>query len=104
MVKKKSSSKKKETLHRQKKTSKVKSRRPRQKAAKKPVKHIKIKTPKKGAPVGEVTHFYNHISVAVIKLHNALKQGDTIKIEGHGKSFKQKVNSPVKAKDLVYKE
>ena len=77
-------------------------------------------------PLGEITHFYDHISVAVVKLFNTLKAGDTINIEGHGKSFKQKVSSmqlehkqlkeakkgmeigmkvdsPVKSKDLVYK-
>ena len=45
-------------------------------------------------PIGKITHFFNKISVAVIKLENGnLKKGDKIKIEGHGKEFEQEVTS-----------
>ena len=76
--------------------------------------------------VGVVTHFYDHISVAVIDVMNEIKVGDTIEFVGHEQSFKQKVLSmqieheqvkvakkkqiigmkvarPVKEKELVYK-
>jgi hypothetical protein len=75
--------------------------------------------------VGEVTHFYDQIKVAVVILKKELRLGDTIEFLGHGKSFVQKVYSmqieheqvsaakkgqvigmkvaePVKEKDLVY--
>ncbi len=75
---------------------------------------------------GVVTHFYDHISVAVIEVMNPIKVGDTLEFVGHEHIFKQKVVSmqidhnpvsiakkkqvigmkvihPVKEKDLVYK-
>ncbi len=77
-------------------------------------------------PIGKVTHFFDKISVAVVKLNAGLKVGDKIKIEGHGQSFEQAVGSmqieheklkeakkgqevgmkttkPVKTGDLVFK-
>lgn len=76
--------------------------------------------------VGEITHFYPDIYVAVVEIKNELKQGDKITISGHGQSFEQKVASmqvnhqpikiakkkqiigmkvarPVKEKDLIYR-
>jgi len=76
--------------------------------------------------VGRVTHFFDKITVGVIELSAELKVGDTILIEGHGRSVKQKVSSmqieheqvssakkgqsvglktakPVKVNDLVFK-
>ncbi len=44
-------------------------------------------------PIGKITHFFSNISVAVIKLDAPLKVGDKIKIEGHGQSFEQAVDS-----------
>ncbi len=80
----------------------------------------------KPKPVGEITHFFPNISVAVVKVLSPLKVGDKVKIEGHGSSFEQtidsmqiehdkiqtakkgqeigmKVNNPVKEKDLLFK-
>jgi putative protease len=78
-------------------------------------------------PIGKITHYFNKIQVAVIKLENGeLKKGDKIKIVGHGKEFEQdvtsmqvehkeietapkgsefgmKMNEDVKPGDLVYK-
>jgi translation elongation factor EF-1alpha len=77
-------------------------------------------------PIGKVIHFFDKISVAVVKLDTGLKLGDKIRIEGHGQGFEQAVDSmqieheqlkeakkgqevgmkvakPVKAGDLVYK-
>jgi hypothetical protein len=107
------------------------------KVAKKVVKKAVVKKPlvKKASPkvvlpkktmVGVVTHFYDHISVAVIEVMNEIKVGDTLEFVGHEQIFKQKVVSmqidhnqiqtakkkqiigmkvarPVKDKDLVYK-
>lgn len=46
-----------------------------------------------GKRIGEVTHFYNNISVAVIQLSDAIRLGDTIHILGRTTDFRQKVNS-----------
>ncbi len=43
--------------------------------------------------IGEITHFYPRISVAVVALKSAIKIGDKIGIEGHGNSFEQEVES-----------
>lgn len=43
--------------------------------------------------IGKVTHYYNKIGVAVIKLSKSLVLGDKIKISGHDKEFIQGVNS-----------
>ncbi len=43
--------------------------------------------------IGEITHFYPRISVAVVNLKSAIKIGDKIGIEGHGSSFEQEVES-----------
>jgi translation elongation factor EF-Tu-like GTPase len=44
-------------------------------------------------PIGEITHFFGNISVAVIKLAGVLKAGDTIKIVGGETEFEQPVDS-----------
>jgi len=85
----------------------------------------KVVLPKKTL-VGVVTHFYDHISVAVIEVMNEIKVGDHLEFVGHEQVFKQKVTSmqidhnqvqiakkkqvigmkviqPVKEKDMVYK-
>ena len=44
--------------------------------------------------IGEVTHFFGHINVAIIKLKNGeLKVGDKIKFSGHHADFEQEVSS-----------
>lgn len=76
--------------------------------------------------IGKITHFFGKISVAVIKLSEQLKIGETIKIVGHNQEFTQtidsmqvehqnietakpgddvglKVGQPVKVGDTVYK-
>lgn len=99
----------------------AKARKPAKKAPKKaPAK--KVAAPK---PIGKVIHFFDKISVAVVQLSAPLKQGDKIRIEGHGQSFTQvvasmqiehekisvakkgqevgmKVSKPVKEGDLVF--
>ena len=45
-------------------------------------------------PIGIVTHYYGHLSVAVVRLDTGtLKIGDTIRIIGHTSDFRQKVES-----------
>ena len=44
-------------------------------------------------PVGEITHFFGHISVAVVKLSGKLKEGDKILIEGATTNFEQEAKS-----------
>ena len=47
-----------------------------------------------GERIGVVTHYYSHLSVAVVKLEAAtLRVGDTIHLRGHTTDFKQRVDS-----------
>jgi len=43
--------------------------------------------------IGEVTHYYDKIGVAVVELTGSLAVGDQIRISGHGNEFTQKVDS-----------
>jgi len=44
--------------------------------------------------IGTVTHYYSHLSVAVLRLESAsLRVGDTIRILGHTTDFRQRVES-----------
>jgi len=44
--------------------------------------------------VGTVTHYYNHIGVAIVQINNGrLKTGDSIHIQGHTTDFTQPVES-----------
>ena len=78
--------------------------------------------------VGKVTHYFTKIGVAVIEVTDgSIKVGDEVRIKGHTSDFKQKITSmqiehenveiaepgqsigvkmeePVRANDLVYKE
>lgn len=76
--------------------------------------------------IGRVTHYYNHLNVAVMKLTDSLKLGDKIHIIGHATDLTErvasmqinhqtvvwvkpgddvaiKVNEPVHPHDLVYR-
>ena len=46
-----------------------------------------------GVRIGEVTHFYDKLSVAVIALTDRLRVGDTIHILGRSTDFEQQVTS-----------
>ena len=46
-----------------------------------------------GKLIGEVTHYFGNISVAVIKLSHKLKTGETIRIKGGETDFNQEVGS-----------
>ena len=43
--------------------------------------------------IGKITHYYGHISVAIIQLTDTLKPGETIHIKGHSSDFTQDVSS-----------
>jgi hypothetical protein len=43
--------------------------------------------------IGRITHYYNHLNVAVLSLSDGLKLGDTIHILGHVTDLTQRVSS-----------
>lgn len=43
--------------------------------------------------IGKVTHYFDHINVAVLALTSPLQVGDTIHIHGHSTDFTQTVTS-----------
>ncbi len=47
----------------------------------------------KSKAVGTVTHYFDRIGVAALKLASPLTVGDTVKIAGHGSEFTQEVTS-----------
>ncbi len=49
--------------------------------------------PEEGKLIGEVSHYFGNIGVAVIELKDTLKEGDKIRIEGGTHSFDQVVES-----------
>jgi putative protease len=51
--------------------------------------------PPPGERIGTVTHYYGHVSVAVVKLDpgTSLRVGDNIHIKGHTSDFAQRVES-----------
>ena len=46
-----------------------------------------------GKEIGKVTHFFDHISVAVLALMDPIKVGDTLHFLGHSTDFKLEVTS-----------
>jgi putative protease len=96
-----------------KKRAKSKSKVKRRKVAKKPARKVARKPVRKTAPkaapkpatppappppgerIGVVTHYYGHLSVAVVKLDPgaSLRVGDSIHIKGHTSDFSQRVES-----------
>ena len=46
-----------------------------------------------GVYIGEVTHYYNKISVAVLDLVEPIRVGDVVRIMGHTSDFQQRVRS-----------
>lgn len=66
----------------------------RQKAAPKVKAPPASPPPPPGERVGVVTHYYSHLSVAVVKLESGtLRVGDAIHIRGHTSDFSQRVES-----------
>lgn len=48
---------------------------------------------KKEKPIGKVTHYYDKISVAIVKLMLGLKEGDKVKFTGNKTDFEQEIES-----------
>jgi putative protease len=46
-----------------------------------------------GKRVGKVTHYFDHLSVAVLALTDGIRVGDTLHFLGHSTDFKQPVKS-----------
>lgn len=46
-----------------------------------------------GKRVGSVTHYFDHLSVAVLALTSDIRVGDTLHFLGHSTDFKQEVTS-----------
>ena len=44
-------------------------------------------------PIGEVTHYYDKIGVAVVKFSSAVKVGEMVKFKGTHADFTQQINS-----------
>ena len=71
-----------------------KARKPAPRPAARPVPVSPASMAPPGERIGVVTHYYSHLSVAVVKLESArLRVGDTIHIRGHTTDFKQRVDS-----------
>jgi len=73
----------------------VKKARPAaRRAAAKPVPLSPATLPPPGERTGVVTHYFSHLSVAVVKLEGTtLRVGDTIHFRGHTTDFKQRIDS-----------
>lgn len=50
----------------------------------------KNKEPK---PIGEVTHYYGGISVAIVKFNRKVKVGETVQFKGANTDFKETIGS-----------
>lgn len=48
---------------------------------------------KEGKLIGRITHFFDHLGVAVIEVSDKLRTGDTIRIIGGDTDFEMKVDS-----------
>lgn len=57
------------------------------KAAKKSAKKVSVKKVSVDRPIGEVTHFYNHIGVAIVKFNRPVEVGTTVRFEGATTKF-----------------
>jgi selenocysteine-specific translation elongation factor len=46
-----------------------------------------------GKRVGKVTHYFDHLTVAVLALTEGIRVGDTLHFLGHSTDFRQQVTS-----------
>lgn len=97
---KKSKAKRKKIARKPLKKVKTKLKKAVKKVSKKPVtKPVAVAAPAAaplpGERIGVVTHYFGHLSVAVVKLDpdTALRVGDNIHIKGHTSDFGQRVES-----------
>jgi hypothetical protein len=76
--------------------ARLKAKKPaaRRRAAARPVPAGPVVKPPPGERIGVVTHYFNHLSVAVVKLESgSLRVGDNIHFRGHTTDFGQRVES-----------
>lgn len=43
--------------------------------------------------IGEVTHYYSHLEVAIVKFNRKVKVGETVHFKGHTTDFTETINS-----------
>ncbi len=43
--------------------------------------------------IGEVTHYYGHLEVAIVKFKRKVKVGETVRFKGHTTDFTETINS-----------
>ena len=71
----------------------AKAKKPAARRAAKPVSAPVVKPPP-GERIGIVTHYFNHLSVAVVKVESGtLRIGDNIHFRGHTTDFGQRIDS-----------
>ncbi len=97
-ARKKAVSKKKAAPKKSAKTKPSVARKPAPKLKPAPTPMIAPTSTPAAAPLGErigrVTHYYNHLSVAIIELDaGSLRVGDVVHIKGHTSDFQQRVES-----------
>lgn len=69
-------------------------KKPAKKVVKKTVKKVAKKTTKKEKLVGKIIHYYDHISVGIVKItKEPLKVGQKIHIKGTTTDFEQEIKS-----------
>ncbi|HEY4498197.1 MAG TPA: translation elongation factor-like protein [Candidatus Paceibacterota bacterium] len=44
-------------------------------------------------PIGEVTHYYSHLEVAIVKFNRKVKAGETVHFKGATTDFTQPIES-----------
>src|SRR4051812_43262823 len=78
-----------------KKAAKKKSAPKKKKGAVKKIKRAvkKAAAPKGPKPIGKVTHFYNHINVAIVKFNKNVKTGIELHFRGATTDFKETAKS-----------
>ncbi len=73
-----------------------------QKKTRKKVQKKPVKTPPKEKEIGIITHYFNNISVGIIKLKAELNTGDKIHVKGAHDDFTQVITSmQVNHKDIA---
>ena len=71
--------------------AKVSKAKKTKKSGEKKVVSVSGKKPKK--PIGKITHYFNHLGVAIIKFNKPAKVGDTVRFMGPHTDFTQKISS-----------
>ena len=51
------------------------------------------KTARQDKPIGEVTHYYNHLNVAILRFDQPVSVGQKITVQGHTTDFSQTIDS-----------